>query len=341
MPPIDPKLYQTIKLERYDVGGHTLTRAAGLVPVKRRRMNSLEATIAPEDYPRPDHDNQRLVVAFGNGVDSWAMLIELHRRGIRPDCIQWADTGSERAHTYRAFNVIQAWCQSVGFPPIVIVRRRCPKAGHRSLAEQTWHTQQLPSPAFHRNHSCSISWKLEPQRKYQQLLGWLWEDHEVATRKGTRVTEAIGYEAAEDKRSSRYTPDNTDDYQQWYPLIDYGMDRQSCLESIDAAGLPRPGKSACFFCPVSKLCELKTMAIEEPENIAFALALEERFQAGPSFRREEFEPYRGLHGKTTWAEWMTTDPTATATIGLSSGALPPVDVADPVAKTVSPQLTLF
>jgi len=328
-------LYAPIQLETYEVGGHKLTRVANLIPIKRGRMDSLEASIRPENYPKPEHNRQRLVVAFGNGVDSWAMLVELHRRGVRPDCIQWADTGSERRHTYRAFNVIQAWCKRVGFPPIVVVRRRCPKAGHRSLAEQTWNTSQLPSPAFHRNHSCSVSWKLEPQRKYQKLLGWLWGVD-------SSIKEAIGYEASENKRSSRYTPDNTDDYEQWYPLIDYGMDRQACLKSIDSEGLPRPGKSACFFCPVSKLCELRSMEQDEPENMAFALDMEKRFQDGRNFRSDEKEPYRGLHGKQTWAEWMQTSDTGPQTDGLKAGVLPEVEYSQGTAIHDSDvQLTLF
>jgi hypothetical protein len=40
------------------------------------------------------------VVAYGMGVDSTAMLIGLEQRGIRPDLILFADTGSEKPDTY-------------------------------------------------------------------------------------------------------------------------------------------------------------------------------------------------------------------------------------------------
>lgn len=40
------------------------------------------------------------------------------------------------------------WLERVGFPPLAIVRRRCPKAGHRSLYEQMWNCETLPSPAL-------------------------------------------------------------------------------------------------------------------------------------------------------------------------------------------------
>jgi hypothetical protein len=37
-----------------------------------------------------------LVVAYGLGVDSTAMLIGLQHRGIRPDLIFFADVGAEK-----------------------------------------------------------------------------------------------------------------------------------------------------------------------------------------------------------------------------------------------------
>jgi hypothetical protein len=41
-----------------------------------------------------------LVVAYGVGVDTAAMLIEFAHRGIRPDLILFADTGCEKPETY-------------------------------------------------------------------------------------------------------------------------------------------------------------------------------------------------------------------------------------------------
>jgi hypothetical protein len=46
----------------------------------------------PSNRPYPDCP---LVVAYGLGVDSTAMLVEFARRGIRPDLILFADTGGD------------------------------------------------------------------------------------------------------------------------------------------------------------------------------------------------------------------------------------------------------
>jgi hypothetical protein len=48
---------------------------------------------------RPSLDSP-LVVAYGLGVDSTAMLIEFVRRGIRPDLILFADIGGETSETF-------------------------------------------------------------------------------------------------------------------------------------------------------------------------------------------------------------------------------------------------
>ena len=56
------------------------------------------------DRPHPDWP---LVVAYGLGVNSTAMLVEFARRKIRPDLILFADTGGEKPETYRYMPVIQ------------------------------------------------------------------------------------------------------------------------------------------------------------------------------------------------------------------------------------------
>ena len=41
------------------------------------------------------------VVSFGGGVNSSAMLIGMHERGITPDAILFSDTGGEKPETYQ------------------------------------------------------------------------------------------------------------------------------------------------------------------------------------------------------------------------------------------------
>lgn len=59
-----------------------------------------------------------------------------------------------------------------------------------------------------------------------------------------------------------------------YPLLTLGLSRGDCLNVIEAAGLPAPGKSACYFCPFTRLSEWSTMRETQPERFAAAAELE-------------------------------------------------------------------
>jgi hypothetical protein len=106
-----------------------------------------------------------LVVAYGLGVDSTAMLIEFARRGIRPDHVLFADTGAEKPETYAYLPVIQGYLARVGFPPVVTVRYEPTRAAYRTLEEQCLHTGTLPSLAYG-GKSCSLKHKRRPQDKF-------------------------------------------------------------------------------------------------------------------------------------------------------------------------------
>lgn len=63
------------------------------------------------------------VVSNGIGVNTVALLVGHRVRGIRPDRILFADTGSEkrRTHEYRTL-VLDPWPAAIGFPPTITVR---------------------------------------------------------------------------------------------------------------------------------------------------------------------------------------------------------------------------
>jgi 3'-phosphoadenosine 5'-phosphosulfate sulfotransferase (PAPS reductase)/FAD synthetase len=89
-----------------------------------------------------------LVVAYGLGVDSTAMLVELAVRGLRPDLILFADTGGEKPETYQYLNVIQPFLARIGFPQVTTVRYQPKRALYKTLEGQCLHTGTLPSLAY-------------------------------------------------------------------------------------------------------------------------------------------------------------------------------------------------
>jgi len=97
-----------------------------------------------------------LVVAYGGGRDSTAVLVVLWMRGLRPDAILMADVGAEKQATYDYVeHVMQPWLASVGFPPVTIVTYRCRDfknwPAYHSLEENCLTNRTLPSIAYGRH----------------------------------------------------------------------------------------------------------------------------------------------------------------------------------------------
>ena len=215
-----------------------------------------------------------LVVADGLGVNSTAMLVGMHHRGIRPDLILFADTGSEKQATYDYLKVRQDYLASIDFPPVIVVKYE-PKnfknyPPYRSLGENCLTNGTLPSLAFGFK-SCSQKWKVAPQDAY--VAKWLPAIESWTM--GGRVVKYIGYDAGpqDAKRYAHVEGYEDPSYEYRYPLRDWNWDREECRRQIVAAGLPVPVKSACFFCPASKPQELHDLT---PENLRFIVAMEAR-----------------------------------------------------------------
>ena len=272
------------------------------------------------DLPRP-HPDWPLVVAYGLGVNSTAMLVEFARREIRPDLIRFADTGGEKPETYQFLPVFQEYLKDVAFPPVVTVRYEPKTAPYRTLEGQCLHTGTLPSLAYG-GKSCSQKWKRQPQDAY------ILRHFPPAGMAGRRVVRAIGFDATEGRRTyagvvkavgldageghrrtwararpgpgrrpSREERLDATFFAYWYPLMDWGMDRAACERSIREAGLPVPAKSACWFCPASKKSEILWLRERHPRLLRRALAVEEN-------ARPNLTSVRGLGRSFAWAEFL-------------------------------------
>lgn len=227
-----------------------------------------------------DKEGDRPVwICYGAGTDSTAMLVGMVLRGERIDLITFADTGAELPRTYDYLPVMDSWMRSRGYPGIVIVRHRVRNGDVRTLEALITKNQTLPSLAFGW-HTCSIRFKIDPQVKYAKSFAPFLE----AWKARKRVVRCIGYDAspADGKRACRSTtkfPD-LEEYENRFPLREWGWDRERCLKEILSAGLPDPGKSSCYFCPARKKHEILEMAQDYPDYHARAIEIERLALAG-------------------------------------------------------------
>jgi hypothetical protein len=246
----------------------------------------------------PD-DLHPLVVSYGGGVDSTAMLVGFAQRGIRPDMIVFADVGGEHPETYAALDAVDEWLESVGFPTITRVRYYSPTTRYDTLEGNCLQNDGLPSLAYG-GHSCSLKWKIEAIDDFVWgVRGW--QPAFDALAEGRHVTRCIGYDfgcadskrfakmdkkAAREEASGKWSP-----WQNWYPLRDWQWGREECVAAIhgersladlleDAVGQRHPFKSSCFFCPAMKVDEVEELARRSPDLALRAAVMEHRAETG-------------------------------------------------------------
>jgi hypothetical protein len=242
-----------------------------------------------------------LGVSYGMGVDSTAMLVEMVKRGIRPDFILFADTGAELPATYAYLPVINEYLLAAGFPQVTVVKKR---SKHASLYADCLNNETLPSLAFGMK-GCSLKWKVGPMNYWTGRFA----PAKACWKAGFKVIKAIGYDGgardrerfchsaeAEAKRAAQGKGDKK--YTYWYPLIEWGIDREACVETIRAAGLRVPIKSSCFFCPARKRDEVVELRANHPELYQRSVNLETTARDG----KHGLKSTKGLGRNWAWGD---------------------------------------
>lgn len=244
-----------------------------------------------------------VIAAWGGGVDSTAMLIELIERGETPDLILFADTGDERPETYAAIETFRTWLRAHG-TDAETVRYEARQFKHyppyRSLSENVLTNATVPGIALGRG-SCSAKWKAAPQHKRAQAF----EPARRCWAAGGKVIKLIGYDCspADNRRHSLAVTLDDPLYALRYPLREWGWTRADCEARIRGAGLPVPPKSACFMCTAMKPHELHTLPLQQLRRIVLIEA-----RAKPRLRNCDGlwrKPVKGMRGATPRPGAMT------------------------------------
>lgn len=232
------------------------------------------------------------IVSYGGGANSTALLVGLHQHRIPVDLILFADTGGEHPHTYAYLDIMDRWLKEHGMPEITRVYKTTRDGRRLTLEDECLKSGTLPSIAYGFKR-CSLKHKIGPQEKFcnnYPPCREVWAS-------GKKVVKFIGYDAGEHYRSDKVLLRDLADpkYSKWYPLMKWGWDREACIRAIEAAGLPQPGKSSCFFCPSMRAEEIIDLREHYPDLFRRALALEDNARAN-------LKTVQGLGRNYSWRE---------------------------------------
>lgn len=211
------------------------------------------------------------IVSFGGGTNSTAMIIGMYLHKIPIDKILFADTGGEQPHTYKFMETFNKWLTCHNLPKIECVEYRKKDGSRLTLEEECLRSKTLPSIAYG-HKGCSLKHKAGTQRKYcnhDEQCRQVWKS-------GKKVGKFIGFDAKETKRIQCAIPLDEKDkkYEYHYPLYEWGWDRAECIRVIERAGLEKPGKSSCYFCPSMKKKEIQALWENYPDLFQRAIEIE-------------------------------------------------------------------
>lgn len=134
----------------------------------------------------------------------------------------------------------------------------------------------VPTGIAWRGRDGSSSYEVRSDQKTNAVTADGHQSRMVIIAAGGKVDKYIGYDAGETRRIQHAMP--TDEanqkYKNHYPLYSWGWTREECVRVIERAGLPKPGKSSCFFCPSMKKAEIIDLYENERDLFDRALAIE-------------------------------------------------------------------
>jgi hypothetical protein len=237
-----------------------------------------------------------VVVSFGGGVNSTALLAGMFERGLPVDLILFADTGGEFEQTYETVDRVSDKCEELFGVEII----RISNAGregfhHSSLEDECINNKTLPSLAFGFK-GCSAKWKRQPMDRYIRT----WQPALDAWAQGVKVTRLIGIDAGESHRSANLEELNDPKFEYRRPLIDWDWAREECLDACQRVFGFVPGKSACWFCPASRKHEVLRLADERPDLFQRAVEMEQN-------AKENLGTVAGLGRNYSWESLVAAD----------------------------------
>lgn len=213
-------------------------------------------------------DNERIArydltyLSFGAGVQSTALLVcsNLGLHGVpRADVAIFADTGYEPQYVYDQLETMRKWSKI----PVEVVSAgdTSRRNSYKTIIPVFTLTNNVPGIL---RRQCTSNWKIEPIIKAaRRHLGY--RPRQVVKKKARALIGISIDEVQRMKPAKEKWIDNS------WPLIDARLSRSGCLAIVAEAGLPKPERSACYFCPFHSRAEWKFLRDKHPAEFAKAV----------------------------------------------------------------------
>lgn len=245
------------------------------------------------------------ILSLGAGVQSSALLI-LAARGDLPrlDAAIFSDTGWEPAAVYEHLNRLE---EEVAKPAGIPIYRVSSGNIRNDALDPTHRFASMPLFIKNRDggdgmtrRQCTGEYKLKPiKAKTRELLGAEpREDGKPGRVPAGRFAEQwIGISTDEvsralDKDGNLKTGDVKYSRNK-YPLLDLGMDRDTCRSLLTAHGFGGTPKSACIGCPFHSNMQWRQLRDTQPAEWADAVDFDASIRAGAARANANGQPLLG------------------------------------------------
>jgi hypothetical protein len=212
------------------------------------------------------------VIAYGGGVQSTALLVLAATGRIEFPTFLFCNVGDDSEHPDTLAYVREVavpYAAANGITLEILDRHRRDGTTETLYGRLTApESRSLPIPVRMANgapgqRSCTADFKIRVIAKWTKARGATPE---------TPATIGIGISVDEIERANNRKVEPHEEIV--YPLLELGLRRTDCQRVILEAGLPVPGKSACYFCPFHRVAMWEDMARDRPDLFNRAADLE-------------------------------------------------------------------
>lgn len=216
-------------------------------------------------------------ISYGGGVQSTALIVlAVQGRIDMPTAALFSNVGDDSEHPKTleyVRNIVTPWAAKHGLP--VIELHRTLKTGEKQtlwqrIMDYDGEALREPIPVYGwsgapLSRSCTADHKIKVLGKYVKSQ---------CEKNDWPVEMMLGISVDEIHRANRGKNEPWE--KRVYPLLDLGLRRDHCVEIIAKAGLPVPPKSACFFCPYTRMESWEKMKLNEPDLFKKCCDLEDK-----------------------------------------------------------------